>query len=337
MARAEPNAVELPQVPPFGTGTCIENLNGDGAMGIHLLLQDRVDDKLVPTEPEALLYEKRNDGSYKLTGVEYIVASAERPTLYGQEFDETNLARYGNPARRSGRCTSGSGSRIPTRAAGSSHRGTRGSPATRRTTEMRKITLLGLAALTAAAFASVAPAAAPGHRHDMSTMSGNAASQQLASQLALGRLATAKYATNLALAKRNGYGVITQMIPDMGWHFMNPKITTFDIRKPPILVYGKRGSTWQLVAFEWVFPKKPAKAPLPGATYGSFGAACHYKDGTFAFQASQESCATTSPQSGAAFNFWHPDLVTMHVWLWYPNPDGVFAGMNPLMRPFNGG
>ena len=97
LARAEPNAVELPQVPPFGTGTCIENLNGDGAMGIHLLLQDRVDDKLVPTEPEALLYEKRNDGSYKLTGVEYIVASAERPTLYGQEFDETNLARYGNP------------------------------------------------------------------------------------------------------------------------------------------------------------------------------------------------------------------------------------------------
>jgi hypothetical protein len=98
VARAEPNAVELPQVQPFGTGTCIENLNGGGAMGIHLLLQDRVDDKLVPTEPEALLYEKRNDGSYKLTGVEYIVATAEQPTLYGQPFDETNLARYGNPA-----------------------------------------------------------------------------------------------------------------------------------------------------------------------------------------------------------------------------------------------
>ena len=98
VARAEPNSVELPQVPPFGTGTCIENLNGDGAMGIHLLLQDRVDDRLVPTEPEALLYEKRNDGSYKLTGVEYIVASSEQPSLYGQEFDATNLARYGNPA-----------------------------------------------------------------------------------------------------------------------------------------------------------------------------------------------------------------------------------------------
>ena len=200
-----------------------------------------------------------------------------------------------------------------------------------------RLTILALALATAATSVAVATAAAPAHRHDMSTMSGSAASQKLAAELALGRLATAKYATNLALAKRNGYGVITQMIPDMGWHFMNPKITTFDITKPPILVYGKRGSSWQLVAFEWVFPKKPAKTPLPGATYGSFGAACHFKDGTFVSQASQESCATKSPQTGSAFNFWHPDLVTLHVWAWYPNPSGVFSGMNPLMRPFNGG
>ena len=98
VAKALHDEVELPQVLPFGTGTCIENLAGDGAMGIHLVLQDRVDGVLVPTEPEALLYEKRNNGSYKLTGVEYIVGGGARPTLYGQEFDETNLARYGNPA-----------------------------------------------------------------------------------------------------------------------------------------------------------------------------------------------------------------------------------------------
>jgi hypothetical protein len=97
VARALHDEVELAQVPPFGTGTCIENLSGDGAMGIHLLLQDRVDGTLVPSEPEALLYEKRNDGSYKLTGVEYVVAGEARPTLYGQAFDETNLARFGNP------------------------------------------------------------------------------------------------------------------------------------------------------------------------------------------------------------------------------------------------
>jgi hypothetical protein len=202
---------------------------------------------------------------------------------------------------------------------------------------MRTIATLFTTVLAAAAFTAFATAGQPVHRHASSSSAAGAASQQLATKLALSRLATAKYVDNLALAKRDGYGVITQMIPDMGWHFLNPKITGFDVRRPAILVYGKRGSTWQLVAYEWVFPKKPAKPPLPGAKYGSFGAACHYEDGTFEFQPSQEACAPKSPTSGAAFGFWHPDLVTLHVWAWYPNPDGVFAGMNPLMRPFNKG
>ena len=51
-----------------------------------------------PDEPEAFLYEKRNNGTYKLTGFEYVVAGGPRPTLFGRAFDETNLARYGNPA-----------------------------------------------------------------------------------------------------------------------------------------------------------------------------------------------------------------------------------------------
>jgi hypothetical protein len=84
-----------------------------------------------------------------------------------------------------------------------------------------------------------------------------------------------------------------------------------------------------------VFTEKPAKAPLPGAKYGAFPAACHYADGTFVPAAAETDCAKTSPESGAAFGFWHPDFVTLHVWAWYPNPDGVYAGMNPLVRPFN--
>jgi len=94
---AFPDGVELPQVQPYGEGTCIANLAGAGAMGIHFLIPSRVDGNLVLTEPEALLYEKRNDGTYKLTGVEYIVGGGSRPTLFGQQFADTNLARYGNP------------------------------------------------------------------------------------------------------------------------------------------------------------------------------------------------------------------------------------------------
>lgn len=179
----------------------------------------------------------------------------------------------------------------------------------------------------------VGEAATP-HIHTHTT----ATPQELAPLLAGARAATAKYATSLRRAKRNGYTtIVTQHIPDMGWHFMNPKVTDFDVTKPPILVYIKQGGHWQLVAFEWVFTERPATDPLPGAQYGSFAAACHYVDGTFQPAASEADCRRRSPESGARFGFWHPDLVTLHLWAWYPNPDGIYAGTNPLIRPFNNG
>ena len=169
------------------------------------------------------------------------------------------------------------------------------------------------------------------------TAAGAATSAGLVTKLALARAATAKYVTDLARAKADGYGIITKMIPNMGYHYMNPKVTGFDVRKPPILVYEHQGSTWQLSAIEWVFPSKPAAPPLPGARYGAFGAGCHYVDGTFYPSDTQDACPKTAPSTDAAFNFWHPPLVTMHVWLWYPNPSGLFASTNPLVAAFNRG
>jgi hypothetical protein len=166
-----------------------------------------------------------------------------------------------------------------------------------------------------------------------------AASSQspIASDVVAARLATAKYATNLARAKADGYRIITRMIPNMGYHFMNPTVTGFDVGKPPILVYEHHGTAWQLGALEWVFTAMPSKPPLPGASYGVFGAACHYVDGTFVFATAQTMCAPKSPQTQAAFSFWHPRLITLHFWVWYPNPAGIYMGTNPLVAPFNGG
>ena len=164
-----------------------------------------------------------------------------------------------------------------------------------------------------------------------------APSPKLASDIIAGRMVTAKYVTNLARAKADGYHIITRMIPNMGYHFMNAKVTGFNVRKPQILVYEHHGKSWQLGALEWVFTSKPAKPPLPGAQYGVFAAACHYLDGTFVPQTSQAKCAANSPQTGAKFSFWHPRLITMHLWVWYPNPSGVFTGTNPLVTPFNDG
>jgi hypothetical protein len=208
-------------------------------------------------------------------------------------------------------------------------------------------TLLVTLAVLAVAVGTVATWASAGARKPasavtpMSSMAGmkgmkmEATSPALASALSKARVATVKYVTNLQAAKAAGYSIITKGIPDMGWHFLNGKITGFDPAKPPILVYEKTGSTWQLGALEWVFTAKPKTAPLPGARYGAFPAACHYADGTFVAAAAQDACATTAPGSGAKFTFWHPNLITLHVWLWYPNPSGLYASMNPLVHPFN--
>jgi hypothetical protein len=93
--------------------------------------------------------------------------------------------------------------------------------------------------------------------------------------------------------------------------------------------------TWQLGALEWVFTERPSKPPFHGATYGSFPAACHYDDGTFVLAAAQADCPATSPDTGTAFVFWHPHLFTLHVWIWYPNPQGLFSDTDPLVTPFD--
>ena len=204
---------------------------------------------------------------------------------------------------------------------------------------MRKLIALAFALVAAAAFTTWAAAGSASQSKVRAEPGeyGSAAASQVASTYAAARLATAKYVFDLAKAKADGYMIITPMIPDMGIHYLNPKITGFNAKKPAILVYEKRGGRYQLGALEWVFPSKPAKPPLPGAKYGAFPAACHFVDGTFVPEASQDQCPKTNPQSGAAFSFWHPNLVTLHAWLWYPNPSGVYASTNPLVHPFNNG
>jgi hypothetical protein len=157
----------------------------------------------------------------------------------------------------------------------------------------------------------------------------------LSDHLAATRLGSAKYVTDLALAQADGYQVITPMMPDMGVHYLNPAITDFDPGRPPILVYVPTPGGPQLGALEWVLPEESAEPPLPGATYGEFPAACHFVDGTFEPRNGEANCAPTSSETGAAFAFWHGRLITMHVWLWFHNLDGLFAGMNPLVDPFN--
>ena len=87
--------------------TCIDN-GAVGAMGDHfvngalLLDEGRID----AAAPEALVYEQRNNGTYKLVALEYIVFKSDweaagntsPPSLFGQTFDFTDAPnRYGLP------------------------------------------------------------------------------------------------------------------------------------------------------------------------------------------------------------------------------------------------
>jgi hypothetical protein len=202
---------------------------------------------------------------------------------------------------------------------------------------MRRLIVSAVLAVVMASVGIGVAAAASGGARTSPPSAATAKVSRLTADVAAARLSTAKYVTNLARAKADGYGIITRMIPDMGYHFLNPKVSGFSVRKPPILVYEHHGKSWQLGALEWVFTSKPAKPPLPGAQYGSFAAACHYADGTFVPESSQSACPATSPKTGAKFNFWHPDLITLHFWIWYPNPAGLYSSMNPMVRPFNNG
>src|SRR5688500_4633693 len=104
---------------------------------------------------------------------------------------------------------------------------------------MRRIILpIAAAAASIAVTAAIAiPSAGAGdvaHHHSSKS---DRQTRELAKQIARARLALAPYATDLGAAQAAGYRLtITQMMPGMGWHFMNPDVTEFDVTRPHILV-----------------------------------------------------------------------------------------------------
>ncbi len=65
------------------------------AMGYHYVNMSRLDMRLEPSRPEAVLYAPTGDGGRKLVGAEWIVVDQDqdlttdddRPSLFGHDFD----------------------------------------------------------------------------------------------------------------------------------------------------------------------------------------------------------------------------------------------------------
>lgn len=97
----------------------------------------------------------------------------------------------------------------------------------------------------------------------------------------------------------------------MGHHFFNVAYLSdggrIDPGEPELVLYEKRADgTWRLNAVEYIIPARdlPGTAPAPEMFGQEF---------------------TFFPEVGAA-GVWG-----LHVWLWRPNPHGLFANLNPLV------
>lgn len=150
------------------------------------------------------------------------------------------------------------------------------------------------------------------------------------------RQATAKY-VDVEVAKRDGFSKASGMIPNHGIHFSNLRnfLRSIDIERPAGLVYVEMAGIWTLVAVEYTALLKPDKPLLPGGEWLKHDAACHYVDGNEILESNPLSCPRRHPSTNSAYDSWHPGVWTFHVWAWFPNPDGLFAGENPLLVSYN--
>ena len=128
---------------------------------------------------------------------------------------------------------------------------------------------------------------------------------EAAPELARARAATARY-HDLEAALADGYVDIDVVMPLMGHHYLrNANLdATFQADAPEILVYAPHDGRMRLVALEYAVPLALAANPPEG-----FSGSADRWDRNEQFQ-----------------------LWTLHAWVWYENPDGVFAPMNPRVE-----
>ncbi len=128
-------------------------------------------------------------------------------------------------------------------------------------------------------------------------------SPEIKKELASARHGTARY-HNINNAKADGYIDIHVFFPHMGFHYLKPDILDahFDPAKPELLVYADFGNgQLRLVAVEYAVPIALSETVPEGFT----GDDDHW-------------------ERNEAFGLW-----TLHAWIWYPNPNGMFAEFNP--------
>jgi len=149
------------------------------------------------------------------------------------------------------------------------------------------------------------------------------------------REGTARF-QDVRAAEAAGYRQFTGNVPLVGTRFVNPTITTFAYDRPAGLIYIKMGERWELTGLEYAIPgeRRPEAEPFPGIAWSYEPPTCRYTDWHELESPSRDRCPATHPE-GASLASWQPGRWYIRVWVWYPNPSGVFARLNPILAPFH--
>ena len=162
-----------------------------------------------------------------------------------------------------------------------------------------------LFAFTTVALALLAGASAVSAATDHDDSQEERLSRETQRELARARRATARY-HDLSRAIADGYADINVFIPNMGFHYLKSTIldAQFDPERPELLVYAQDlcEGRMRLVAVEYAVPIALSPAGPPEGFSGN----------------------ADEWHRNEQFGLW-----TLHAWIWYRNPDGVFAELNP--------
>lgn len=142
--------------------------------------------------------------------------------------------------------------------------------------------------------------------------------------------ATEKY-KDITVAVKEGYIPVSGFVPNMGYHFQNLSITTFDVNKPSILLYSYENGKYILVGVEWgTTDPTHTKSPIDSMNWAIVHkASAHYADGNELEAKTKADAPLTYPKTGAKMILWHPDIYGIHVYTERLNPNGPFANFNP--------
>jgi hypothetical protein len=170
---------------------------------------------------------------------------------------------------------------------------------------------------------------------------------KLQTQLEAARAATEKY-KDVEVAKRDGYIQVTNYIPSLGAHFINPRYVfgssrndpsrstgnggkEFDPTRPEVLLYEPDGNGgWSLVGVSYLAVKQKGNETPPEGFAGGIDTWHYHSDLCFVGKDVTVAKADDCKRKNGLYQPETPWM--MHAWLFKESPEGIFSHENSLLK-----